>query len=109
MKIPKGALLEISIFLQFNTQEHFLLNYHYGLVTKTCPTLVTPWTLASQALLPVGFSRQDYWSGLLFLSPRNLPNPGLEPGSPALPADSLPTELQGKPRSGSDRGYFLFL
>ena len=44
----------------------------------------------------MGFSRQGYWSGLPFPSPGDLPNPGIEPGSPALQADSLPTELQGK-------------
>ena len=43
------------------------------------------------------FSRQGYWSGLPFPSPGDLPNPGIEPGSPALQADSLLTELQGKP------------
>ena len=44
----------------------------------------------------MGFSRQQYWSGLPFPSPGDLPNPGIEPGSPALQADSLLTELQGK-------------
>ena len=44
------------------------------------------------------FSRQGYWSGSPFPSPGGLPNPGIEPGSPALQADSLPTELQGKPK-----------
>ena len=44
------------------------------------------------------FSRQEYWNGLPFPSPGYLPNPGIKPGSPALQADSLPTELQGKPR-----------
>ena len=43
------------------------------------------------------FSRQEYWSGLPFPSPRDLPNPGIEPGSPALQADALPSELPGKP------------
>ena len=46
----------------------------------------------------MGFSRQEYWSGLPFPSPGNLPNPGIEPGSLALQADSLPTALPGKPR-----------
>ena len=45
---------------------------------------VTPWTVAYQAPLSMGFSRQQYWSGLPFPSPRNLPDPGMEPGSPAL-------------------------
>ena len=69
-----------------------------GLVTKSCPTLVTPWTIACKAPLSMGFSRHEYWSGLPFLSPGDLPDPGIEPGSPALQADSLPTELQGKPK-----------
>ena len=47
-----------------------------------------------QAPLSMGFSRQEYWSGLPFLSPGNLPNPGIEPRSPALRADSLPSEPQ---------------
>ena len=54
---------------------------------------VTPWTVARQAPLSMGFSRQEYWRGLPFLSPGDPPDPGIEPGSPALQADSLPTEL----------------
>ena len=46
----------------------------------------------------MGFSRQEYWSELPSPSPRDLPNPGIEPGSPALQADSLPSEAPGKPR-----------
>ena len=64
-----------------------------GLVAKLCPTLVTPLTVACQAPLFMGFSRQEYWSGLSFPSPGYLPNPGIKPASPALQADSLPTEL----------------
>ena len=67
-----------------------------GLVTKSCPTLATPWTVTCQAPLSMGFSRHEYWSGLPFLSPGDLPDPAIEPESPALQADSLPTELQGK-------------
>ena len=68
-----------------------------GLVTKSCLTLKTPWTVACQAPLYMGFSRQKHWSGLQFPSPGDFPNPGIKPGSPALQADSLLTELQGKP------------
>ena len=50
----------------------------------------TPWTVAYQAPLSMGFSRQEYWSGLPFPSPGDLPNPGIEPGSPALQTDTLP-------------------
>ena len=53
----------------------------------------TPWTVARQAPLSMGLSRQEYWRGLPFPSPGDLPNPGIEPGSPALQADSLLTEL----------------
>ena len=55
----------------------------------------TPWTVAYQAPLFMGFSRQEYWSGLPFPSPGDLPDPGIEPGSPALEADSLTSEPQG--------------
>ena len=65
-----------------------------SLVAKSCPTLATPWTVACQAPLSVGFSRHEYWNGLPFPSPGDRPNPGIEPGSPALQADSLPTELR---------------
>ena len=51
-----------------------------GLVTKSCLTLAIPWTVAHQAPLSMGFSRQEYWSGLPFPSPEDLPNPGIEPG-----------------------------
>ena len=70
-----------------------------GLVAKSCPTLVTPWTIAHQTTLSMRFFRQEYWSGLPFPSPGDLPNPGIEPGSPALQADSFPTELQGRSTS----------
>ena len=53
----------------------------------------TPWTAVHQAPLSMGFSRQGYRSGLPFPSPGDLTNPGIEPGSPALQADSLPIEL----------------
>ena len=57
---------------------------------------VTPWTVAYQAPLYMGFSRQWYWSGLPFPSPGDLPDPGIETRSPALQADALPSEPLGK-------------
>ena len=57
-----------------------------------------PWTVARQAPLSMGFSRKEHWSGLSFPSPGDLPDLGIEPGSPALQADSLPSELLGKLR-----------
>ena len=61
------------------------------IVVQSCPTLCYP--------MDMGFPRQEYWSGLSFPSPGDLPNSGIEPGSPALQADSLPSELPGKPTS----------
>ena len=58
-------------------------------------TLCDPMDQAPQS---TEFSRQKYWSGLPFPSPRDLPNPGIEPGSPALRADALPSEPPGKPK-----------
>ena len=58
---------------------------------------VTPWTVAYQAPPSMGFSRQECWSGFPFPSPGDLPNPGIEPGSPALRADALSSETPGKP------------
>jgi len=55
-----------------------------------------PWTVAHQAPLSMGFSRQEYWSGLPFPSPGDLPNPGIKPGSLALQADVLPSKPPGK-------------
>ena len=67
---------------------------------------VTPWTVAHQAPLSMVFSRQEYWSGLPFTAPGDLPNPGIKPRSPALQADSLPTELRGKPQKASKMPKF---
>ena len=57
---------------------------------------VSPWTVAYQDSPSMGFSRQEYWSGLPFPSPGDLPDPGIEPGSPALEADALTSEPPGK-------------
>ena len=55
------------------------------------------WTVAYQAPPSMGFSRQEYWSGLPFPSPGDLPNPGIEPTSPTLQADALASEPPGEP------------
>ena len=75
--------------------------YEVGEVKWSCSVVsdsATPWTVARQAPLSMGFSRQEYWSGLPFPSPGDLPNPGIEPGSPALQADALSFETPRKPR-----------
>ena len=79
--------------------EDFVVNF----VLLVCQSLnrvqlfVTPWTVACQTSLFMGFSRQEYWSGLSFPSLDDLPNPGIEPGSLALQADSLLCEPAGNP------------
>ena len=70
----------------------------------------TPWTVAYQAPPSMGFSRQEYWSGLSFPSPRDLPDPGIKPGSPEFQANALTSEPPGKqiiwkdPDAGKDWG-----
>ena len=61
---------------------------------------MSPWTVAHQPPLPMGFSRQEYWSGLPFPSPRDLSDPGIKPGSPAMQVGSSLSEPPGKPITG---------
>ena len=76
---------------------------HGDLVAKSCLTLGTPWTVALQAPLSMGFSKQGHWIGLLFPSPGDLPDPGIRPASPVFQVGLLycgrhfPTEPPGKP------------
>ena len=69
-----------------------ILQETVGLVTKSCLTLVAPWTVACQAPLPMGSSRQEYWSWLPFPSPQDLPDPVIEPFSPMLAGRIFTTE-----------------
>ena len=74
-------------------------SFSYGKLKSPRPVqlFVTPWTIARQAPLSVGLSRKEYWTELPCPPPGDLPNPGIEPGSPALQADSLPSEPPVKP------------
>ena len=71
------------------------------LVTQSCPTLCDLMDVAHQAPLSMEFSRQEYWSGFPFPSPGDFPDQGIEQSSPALQADSLPSESSGKPLSAA--------
>ena len=72
---------------------------HSKLVTQSRPTLCNPWTdCTDQAPLSMEFSRKEHLSGLPFPPPEDLPDPGIEPRSPVLQADSLPSEPPGKPK-----------
>ena len=66
-------------------------------VTQSCLTLCNPWTVAHQSPRSMGFSRQEYWSGLPFPSPGDVPDPGIEARSPTLQADALTSASPGKP------------
>ena len=80
-------------------QAHTACHMCVCLVTQLCPTVWTLWTIAHQASLSMGFSRQEYWSGLLLPSPEDLVSRRIEPASPvslALWANTLPTEPSGK-------------
>ena len=74
----------------------------YGVCVPSCFSLVRLyailWTVACQAPPIMGFSNQEYWSGLPYPPPGDLPDPGIKPISPALQADSLPSKVPGKPR-----------
>ena len=70
--------------------------------------LTLPWTVTHQAPLSMEFSRQECWSGLPFPSPGDLPDTGIKPRSPELQADSLPSELLGKP-IGHTYTYYAYL
>ena len=92
---PEVVKICLKVFFKFKCVCVCVCVYICGLVAKSCPVLATPWTVARQAPLSMGFSRQEYWSELPFHTPENFPGPGMEPRSPALQADSLQTELPG--------------
>ena len=71
---------------------------------KVLVDFATPWAVAHQVSLSVGFSRQEYWSGLSFPSPEDLPDPGVEPMSPSVAGRFFSTELPGKPKTLASSG-----
>ena len=90
----ENVLLSGSICVRLFVSFLLLLFSHYVVSNS----FGTPWTVACQVPLSMGFPRQEYWSGLLFPSPGDIPSPGIEPRSPALQADSLLlSEPPGKP------------
>ena len=72
--------------------QHFKSTMKVNAKALSCVRLCDPWTVAYKAPPSMGFSRQEYWSGLSFPAPGDLPDPGIEPGSPTLQADALPSE-----------------
>ena len=87
----------------------FMLEHEvkWSKVAQSCLTLfATPWTVAYLAPPTMGFSRQEYWNGLPFPSPGDLPDPGIEPGPPALEADALTSEPPRKPQQMAIHWFF---
>ena len=96
-----GSPLGKNEFLPLNaTCEGWPITYGYDyyLVIKLCLTLCEPWAVARRASLPMGFPRQEYWSGLPFPSPGDLPDPGIKPASSALASGFFTTEPPEKPK-----------
>ena len=79
---------------------------YHAVLSHFSQLYTTLWAIACQVPLSVGFSQQEYWSGLLCPPPGDLPNPGIEPRSPKLQADSLPSEPPGKPKLGLEFQFF---
>ena len=80
-----------------------VLGSHFEMLSIMSDSFWTPWTVAHQFLLSMGFSRHEYWSGLPFLTPGDLPDPGIEPVSPVSPGLAgrfFATESPGKPTLG---------
>ena len=112
-KFPRFALTFLSICFicpfMFDTFIAPIGNISLGMKVKVkvkslsrVRLFATPWLVAYQASRSMGFSRQEYWSGLPFPSPGDLSDPGIDPRSPALYADALPSEPPGK-SSGHDK------
>ena len=88
---------------------HHIWKWKVKVKSLSCVRLfATPWTVAHQPPPSMEISRQEYWSGLPFPSPGDVPNPGIEPMSPTLQADTLAPEPPGKPSSVHMRESFIF-
>ena len=99
LKFLQSGFMEARLYLHI--LHHFKISCLYTMcsVVHSCLTLCDPMDcyVACLAPLPMEFSRQEYWTGLPLATPRDLPNPEIQPMSPALQADSLPSEPSGKP------------
>ena len=89
-------LFSFFLLMQCITLTDFNMLWKWSEVAQSCLTLCDPWTLAHQAPPSMGFSRQEYWSGLPFPSPGDLPDPGIEPRSPTLQTDALTSAPPGR-------------
>ena len=97
----------VGLGLNWTPFFNYLLCSMCVLVAQPCLTLMTPRTVTHWSPLFMGFSKQEYWSGLPFPSPGDLPYPKIEPGSPSLQADCLQTEPPGKPKNTGEGSLSL--
>ena len=99
-KVPQPLNSCVSLENTFYTLIEYLCSLFmllFSRSTKYVRVFATPWTVTCQAPLSMGFSEQEYWSGLPCPSPGDLPDPGIKRGSPTLQADSLPSEPPENP------------
>ena len=90
MDLPSTQTVLFTVLIQNQESSPWLGD---GLVAKLYAILATPWTVVYQAALSMGFSKQEYWNGLPFPSPGDLPDPGMKHRSPEFQAFDFPTEL----------------
>ena len=93
-EFPVGTEYNITVYVSFGSSMKVKVKVKS---LSRVRLFVTTWTVAYQTPPSMGFSRQECWSGLPFPSPRDLPDPGIEPRCPTLQADALPSEPPGKP------------
>ena len=96
MNKTPGSITQVLLFHSTN-RHSWMVKESQSVRLSAVSKSATPWTVASQVSLSMGFPRQEYWSGLPFPSPGDHPNPGIKPGSPALQRDYLQSELPGNP------------
>ena len=94
--------LKKSIIWALTIGSYVNLNTMLCLIAQLCGLFATPWTIPCQVPLSMEFSRPEYWNEQPFPSPDDLPTPGIEPRSPALQADYLPSENEGTPNLNSN-------
>ena len=106
MAKPDSTMGRYSPPIAPSLQNHTSVDFMVKLVKllSRVRLFATPWTVTYYAFLSMGFSRQEYWSGLPFPSPGDLPDPGIKPGSPTLQADALTSEPPGKSISSMKTG-----
>ena len=101
-----GALRLLKTFQRIHRSQLSSQQHYCCVVAKSCLTLVTPWPVAHQAPLSMGFSRQEYWSRLSFPSPEDFADTGIKPMSPAWQTDSFPPDHLGSPFATILRYWF---